>query len=262
MRVGLVIEYEGTALHGSQLQANARTVQGELEAALHAIFGEMKRVHLASRTDAGVHAMGQVAAFDADERLDPETIRKALNHYLPEDIRTRCAQRAPDAFDPRRQATYREYVYTMNDAPSAPAVFRRTEVHVRHRLDEAAMDDASRALVGSHDFAAFAGPATPDSASTVRRVESAVVRRKGDRLIFTLRGNAFLHQQVRRTAAALVAVGRGAMDRDGFESLVATGDRGAASKVLAPHGLCLNKIGYDDEGSCGLPQTPVQAESL
>ncbi len=249
---GLTVEYDGTDFHGSQLQANARTVQGELEAALGVIFGRPVRVRLASRTDAGVHALGQVAAFEAETRLDTETIRRALNNHLPDDARVRCAQVVSPGFDPRRRALSRSYEYTLTDAPAPPALHRRTQTHVRHSLDARAMDLAARVFVGTHDFAAFAGPATEKGATTTRRVDEASVVRSADTVVFTVRGNAFLHQQVRRMAAQLVEVGRGAMTTEALRELLSLAARDPSMAALGPRGLCLTKVEYGGAGPCGL----------
>jgi tRNA pseudouridine38-40 synthase len=251
---GLIVEYDGTDFHGSQLQANVRTVQGELEHALAKIFKRRVRVRLAGRTDAGVHATGQVASFEAESRYTADTIGRALNYHLPEDVRVRCVQRVPHQFDPRRRAISKEYVYTFNDAPAPPALHRRVEFHVRGRLDEHAMNRAAREFAGVHDFAAFAGPATPAGAPTVRRIESASVRREGHRVIFTVRGNAFLHQQVRRMAAALAGVGAGSLTQAQLRELIQSGKKHAAGKAARPQGLCLTEVVYEGSGPCGLPQ--------
>ena len=258
---GLIVEYDGTDFHGSQLQANVRTVQGELESALAAIMGCRTRVRLASRTDAGVHATAQVAAFEAQTRLNTASLRRALNDHLPEDVRVHCAQAAPSRFDPRRRACSREYVYTMNDANTAPAVFRRTESHVRQRLDEQAMQDAAREFIGVHDFAAFAGPGAAEGASTVRRIDAAAVCREGDRVLFTVRGNAFLHQQVRRMTSALVEAGSGKTGPGAVSALLAGGKRRNAGRIVAPHGLCLTRIEYEGAGPCGLPAADTPSPS-
>lgn len=251
--LGLIVEYDGTDFSGSQIQAGARTVQGELEAAVCAIMGGRPRVRLASRTDTGTHATAQVAAFEAQTRLNPDSLRKALNHHLPIDVRVRHVQPVPPRFDPRRRAIAREYVYTMNDSAAAPAIFRRTELHVRERLDQQAMHVAASEFVGVHDFAAFAGPAAVEGASTMRRIDKAVVLREGDRVLFTVRGNAFLHQQVRRMTSALVRAGTGRAGPGAISELLASGARRNAGRIAAPWGLCLTKIEYRGAGPCGLP---------
>ena len=244
MRIGLIVEYEGTAYHGSQLQANVRTVQGELEDAVKELFGKPHRVMLASRTDAGVHAIGQVAALDAETELPAGDIRNALNYYLPEDVKIREVAPVDAGFDPRRHALNRTYEYKMTDAVSPPVIDRRTSVHVRSRLDHAAMDAACRRLVGERDFAAFAGPATDRDASTTRNVETAFVKRTGDMVKFTITANAFLHQQVRRIAGVLADVGRGKVAPDVVRDLLAMPKRGAATNVMPARGLCLMSISY------------------
>ncbi|MDP6666211.1 MAG: tRNA pseudouridine(38-40) synthase TruA [Dehalococcoidia bacterium] len=256
MRFGLVVEYDGTEFHGSQLQSNARTVQGELENALRQVFNKNIRVHFASRTDSGVHARGQVGRFDEDTDMAPDQVRKALNHYMAEDVRIRCVQAVPDGpdgFDPRGDASSRTYVYTFNDARSEPALDRHFVTHVRKPLDAAAMNDASQALVGSHDFAAFAGPAAPLDAPTRRVVETALVTRTADRVEFRLTANAFLHQQIRRIAGVLYSVGTGTAPAGTLGELVDSNERGAAAHVMPAQGLCLEEISYNGAGECGLP---------
>ena len=253
MRIGLIVEYEGTAFHGSQLQANVRTVQGELEDAVEQLLGGPHRVMLASRTDAGVHAIGQVAVLDADTDLTASDIRNALNYYLPEDIKTKEVARVDAEFDPRRHAHNRTYEYKMTDAASPPVIDRRTSVHVRSRLDHAAMDEACGHLVGERDFAAFAGPATDRDASTVRNVEGAYVGRSGDVVEFTITANAFLHQQVRRIAGVLAEVGRGKAGPGVVRDFMTIPKRGAATHVMPARGLCLMSISYPGSQPGRLP---------
>ncbi|MBI4220425.1 MAG: tRNA pseudouridine(38-40) synthase TruA [Chloroflexi bacterium] len=253
MRIGLVIEYEGTELFGSQLQANGRTVQGELEKALAALFHSKIRPRMASRTDSGVHARGQVAAFDVDTRLGMMTVRDALNHYLPEDIGIRHAAVVPDGFDPRRHAVWREYEYTINDGPVAPRLNRHFAAWVRGPLDDRAMDVGARELVGVHDFASFSGGATPDEASTVRRIDAAGVMRQGEHVQITFRANAFLNQQARRMAGVLIEIGLAGLATEDLKKLVDRPVRGSTKTVAPPHGLCLTRIEYRDAGPTGLP---------
>ena len=265
MRIGLVIEYEGTEFSGSQLQARGRTVQGELERALEALFQTFIRAKMASRTDAGVHARWQVAAFDFETRLAMTTIRDALNHYLPEDVGVRHGAQVDDSFDPRRHAICREYVYTVNDDEVPSPIDRRFEAHVRGPLDVAAMADAARKLEGTRDFVAFCGGALPPGSSTIRRMDRATVCREvnddgpsgrgigGRRVRLTFRANAFLNQQVRRMSGALLQIGSGAMPVERFEKLLKMPVRGDASVVAPPHGLCLTGIEYRDGSPWGLP---------
>lgn len=256
MRIGLIVEYDGTEFYGSQIQNNVRTVQGELENALHSVFNKEIRMHFASRTDAGVHARGQVGCFDEETAMSPDQVRKALNHYMTKDVRIRCAQLVedgPEGFDPRGDASSRTYVYTFNDARSAPALNRHFVTHVRKTLDAESMNIASHSLVGSHDFAAFAGPAAPIDAPTRRTVESATATRNGDNIEFKIIANAYLHQQIRRIAGVLYDVGRGNASTGIVGQLLASETRGAASYVMQAEGLCLEEISYGGSGDCGLP---------
>ncbi|MBP38204.1 MAG: tRNA pseudouridine(38-40) synthase TruA [Dehalococcoidia bacterium] len=256
MRFGLVVEYDGTEFHGSQLQANARTVQGEIEDALRKIFNENIRMYLASRTDSGVHARGQVGRFDEETNLTLDKIRIALNHYMAKDVRIRCVQfvqDGPNGFDPRGDASSRTYVYTFNDARSEPALDRHFVTHVRKSLDAVMMNEASQSFVGLHDFAAFAGPSTPPDAPTLRNVASASATRNGDNVEFKITANAYLHQQIRRIAGVLYEVGSGKTSPEIVGQLLASANRGEASHVMPAEGLCLEEITYNGSGECGLP---------
>lgn len=253
MRIGLVVEYEGTGFSGSQLQARGRTVQGELERALEALFQTFIRAKMASRTDAGVHARGQVAAFDVETRHSMTTIRDALNHHLPEDVCVHQAAHVDDGFDPRRHAACREYVYTVNDGAVPSPIGRRFEAHVRGPLDVTAMAGAARRLEGTHDFAAFCGGALRPGASTVRRMDRASVCRDGHRVRIKFRANAFLNQQARRMTGALLQVGAAAMSSERFGELLDAPARGAATAVAPAHGLCLTGIEYRRGSPLGLP---------
>ena len=256
MRIGLVVEYDGTDFHGSQLQSNARTVQGEIEKALLKIFQKNIRVYFASRTDSGVHARGQVGRFDHQTDMAPDQVRKALNYHMTKDVRIMCAQQVqggPRGFDPRSDALSRTYVYTFNDAQSQPALGRHFVTHVRANLDAVIMNNASQAFIGSHDFAAFAGPSTPDTAPTTRVVEHASTIRHDDNVEITITANAYLHQQMRRIVGVLYDVGRGNSPIDIVDELLSSAKRGAASNVMPAEGLCLTKIVYNGSGECGLP---------
>ncbi len=213
-------------------------------------------MHFASRTDSGVHATGQVGCFDEETDLQPNQIRKALNYYMTEDVRIRCAQfvqDGPDGFDPRGDACSRSYMYKLNDSQTEPALGRKLITHVRKSLDDTAMNEASQAMVGSHDFAAFAGPSTPPNAPTRRAVESVSVSRNGGEVEFKITANAFLHQQIRRIAGVLYKVGTGKSSTLAIRDFLETAERGAASHVMPAQGLYLESISYEGSGECGLP---------
>src|SRR6266545_3040777 len=185
-RLALLVEYQGTAYAGSQLQANAPTVQGVLERALRSLTGEPVRIALAGRTDAGVHARGQVAAFNTKSRLSLDTFARGSNALLPLDVSVRAVAEVASQFDPRRHALSRVYRYTLDLAPVA---------------------EAARLLVGAHDFASFAQPSEARRRSTQRHVTRAELLEKGELALFDIEANAFLTQMVRRIVGTLVEVG-------------------------------------------------------
>ena len=244
MRLALIVEYDGAGYHGFQFQPNAPTVQGALEEAIHKLTGERIRVKAAGRTDAGVHARGQVVAYDTLSTLPARTVVDALNYHLSQDVAVKAAHPVAPDFDPRRHALGREYRYTLlNDRVRSPLLRRRAWL-VTQPLDVDAMQRAAAMLVGEHDFARFAGPLADRRASTVRRVHSAKVRRSRRLVTFDVAANAFLPRQVRRMAGALVEVGRGKLPLDGFAALLDS-ERGTGNApALPPQGLCLMKVNY------------------
>jgi tRNA pseudouridine38-40 synthase len=243
-RIALVIEYEGTAYAGSQYQRNVRTVQGELEKALRKLTGKAIRVVLAGRTDAGVHAKGQVAAFLTTVRYEPGVFQRALNSHLSQDIAVRSAQEVALSFDVRRHARRRWYRYRVYNGHWRRPLFRSQCWHVPEPLDVEAMREAAQQLVGRQDFAALAAPA--GSRSTVRTVHWAEVRRRRCWVVFDIEADAFLPQQVRRTMGALVRVGQGKETVEGFRQLLASRQPGAASFAAPAAGLCLMAVRYED----------------
>jgi tRNA pseudouridine38-40 synthase len=245
-RVALLLEYDGAHYAGSQLQDNAPTVQSVLEDAVERATEERVRVAFAGRTDAGVHARGQVASFVTRSRLDAATLRNAFNAWLPADVVVRdVADVAPD-FDPRRQALRRHYRYVIDNRPARPALERERAWHVATPLDTESMARAVRRLIGSHDFAAFAAPVERPGAGTVREIVRFDVSRRGGSIYCDIAGNAFLRHQVRRMVGALVEVGRGARRIDEYEALLDGPPAGAGPQAPA-HGLYLMGIEYDPD---------------
>ena len=245
-RLALLVEYEGTAYGGSQYQKNARTIQGELELALSKLTNEPGRISMAGRTDAGVHARGQVASFRTASRHRAATVVKALNAHLPRDIAVRAAREVPLTFDPRRDAARRWYRYTLHLGEERPALDRAFVWHVGPDVDLAPMQDAVAALTGRHDFAAFTAPSIARSACTEREVFRAGLTRAGRLLRFDIEANAFLQHMVRRIAGALVQVGKGKREAAEFEILLRRAEPGAAKHAAPPQGLCLLKVRYED----------------
>jgi tRNA pseudouridine38-40 synthase len=246
MRLALVVEYEGTNYHGFQYQANAPSIQEELERAIASLTGEVMRVTAAGRTDAGVHARGQVVAFDTGSRYGTQTFVRALNHYLPDDIAVKAAYRTGADFDPRRMALSRRYRYTIFCGAERSPLMRRTAYYVSDSLNVRRMRKAAEGLVGRHDFARFASRLDRPGASTVRDIYEAAVRRNGDAINVEVEGSSFLPHQVRRMAAALVEIGRGRLTMADFRSMIDGRPGEGIDLSLPPQGLCLMKVTYPD----------------
>jgi tRNA pseudouridine38-40 synthase len=244
-RIALLVEYEGTAFGGSQYQKNAPTVQGTLERALGSLTGEPIRVAMAGRTDAGVHARGQVAAFTTRSRHSAETVVRAANALIPESVSIRAAAEVGSGFDPRRWATSRWYRYTLHLGPQRPALERRTVWHLAGPLDTRSMAEAARYLVSRHDFAAFTAPSEARRQVTERDCTIAQWRCSGETAAFDIEANAFLPHMVRRIVGMLVEVGRGKLPVPEFRRLVEEAPPGEASRTAPPRGLCLMKVRYE-----------------
>jgi tRNA pseudouridine38-40 synthase len=242
-RFKLILEYEGTAYHGWQVQPGLSTVQGILQDTLARFEGAPVHVTGAGRTDAGVHALGQVASFAADLRLDTRTLRRALNATLPPDIVVCEAEEVPPEFDARHSARSKTYRYTLlrRDYPSA--WLARHSLFVSSPLDMEMMAEAARVVVGTHDFSAFrAGTCT--ASTPVRTVLDACWRAEGDLLHFEITGNAFLQHMVRILVGTFLEVGRGKRAPAEVGEILAARDRRRAGKTAAPWGLCLVQVHY------------------
>jgi len=234
-------EYDGTDLAGFQLQLNARTVQGELEAALARLNrGERVVVDGAGRTDAGVHALGQVIAFTWTGDLEGRRLERAINSLLPRDVAISDLRKAPDGFHPRFAARYREYRYTVWNGPRSP-LHERTALGLRTPLDVAAMARAASVYLGRHDFSAFGGIT---GRTSVRNVHMVRVRQDERLVTIDVRANAFLRGQVRRMVAGLLEVGLGRIDEAALEAAL-TAPVPALNGAAAPaKGLCLRRVAF------------------
>ena len=244
-RFAATVTYDGTDFAGSQIQPNARTVQDELERAAMALFGASTRVELAGRTDAGVHASGQVAAFSAETRHRAETVGRALNAHLPDDVAVRAVREVPAGFDPRRWARKRWYRYTIVTGETRDPLRRRNAWYIEGNLDLEAMQSATRALAGKHDFTSCSGPLEPGRTS-VRTVFQAGWQRQGDACLFDIEADAFLPQMVRRLTGGLVRVGRGAANVEEFVRLLKQATPGSLAHTAPPQGLCLQQVWYEE----------------
>jgi tRNA pseudouridine38-40 synthase len=237
----LTLAYVGTRYAGWQRQPDAPTVQAELESALERLSGAPARTIAAGRTDAGVHAEGQLVSCALARELPEPALVSGTNHFLPADVRVLAAERAPAEFDARRDAAAKVYRYRLaagaRVAPErAPFVLAAGE-----RLDFARLEAGARALVGRHDFSAFrlAGGAARTSE---RRIFAAGWRREGDELVFRIVGEGFLRGMVRGLVGTLVDVGAGRRRLDEMVALLAGGERGDAGPTAPAHGLCLERV--------------------
>lgn len=246
MRYALIVEYDGTRYSGFQYQNNANSIQEEIETAIARFTGEAVRVKAAGRTDAGVHALGQVVAFDTDTVHPAEVVVRALNSHLPNDIAVKSSCAVSDAFDPRRRAVSRTYVYTIDCGRTRSPLRRRTSYHLGRRLAVDRMTAAAELLEGVHDFAQFAGRLERADASTVREVHSIEIRECGEAVRIEVIGNAFLPHQVRRMAGSLVDAGLGKLTTEHICQMLEGRPSGVTARALPPHGLCLVSIQYED----------------
>ncbi len=243
-RFALVVEYDGTRYFGSQLQSELPTVQSEIEKALFSLTCEEIRVTMAGRTDAGVHARGQVASFVTFSSLPERTFISGLNHYLPPDISVKSARVVDMDFDPRRSALKREYEYYILNSNTRSAIWRGRACQVPGNIDAGAMNDACRYLLGEHDFASFASGIESPEKSTRRCIHEASVRREGVLIIVKIVGSAFLLHQVRNTVGALLKVGQGKMTQEEFQGIINVREFGLAGPTAPACGLYLNRVYY------------------
>jgi len=243
--IRLVVEYDGTELHGWQRQHGAPTVQQHLEEALGKLLQHETQVSGASRTDAGVHARGQVASFRTEREIPLHGIRRGLNSMLPDSIAIRDASEVPDDFNPRFSATGKHYRYTILTAQDRSPRWRTRAWHHPDALNVSAMHDAARALIGEHDFAAFRA-AGCTAKTTLRRVDSIAMTRLQPHLLdIDIRGNAFLRQMVRIIVGTLAEVGSGRRSVGQMAEILALKDRKQAGITAPAHGLELIQVHYD-----------------
>ena len=240
----LIVEYDGTGYHGSQLQATVPTIQEEIEKALLKLTGERIRVMMASRTDAGVHARGQVASFRAKSSLPPQTFVGGLNYYLPGDVAIKAAYRVDNSFNVRRDAISREYKYYILNSLTRSPIREGFSYRVGGHLDIETMNQACQTLIGEHDFALFAGSMGVEMKSTVRKVYQAEMEKDEELTTFNIIANSFLPHQVRNMIGTLIRVGLGKMKVDEFCSIIEMKKSGLVGPVAPARGLCLMQVNY------------------
>lgn len=256
-RYKLTIAYDGTSFHGWQKQEPPgeeplRTVQGVLEEGIRSVVREPVVLQGASRTDAGVHARGQVGAFSTNTPIPLEKMSLALNARLPDDLKVMQADEVASSFDPIRDALTKGYRYGISfgtPGTHAPDLFGRHYVtSIHHELDVERMQDAATRFLGEHDFASMTR-IHHGRESTIRRIDTAHVSLiSPGRLQFDISGNGFLYNMVRTIAGTLIEVGRGRREPEAIDDILSSLDRQEAGPTLAPQGLCLEWVDYGDPG--------------
>jgi tRNA pseudouridine38-40 synthase len=243
-RYKLIIEYDGTPFSGWQIQDNALTVQGALETAVKAICGEDVRVNGAGRTDAGVHALAQVAHCDIAKHFVPGRFRDGLNaHLRPHPIGVLSAEIVPDNFEARFSATKRHYLYRITNSRANLALDIKRSWRVPRRLDTDAMREAAQRLLGKHDFTTFRDTEC-QAKSPEKTLDQLDVERDGDAVSIVTSARSFLHSQVRSMVGSLVWVGEGRWSADDLAAALAARNRDACGPVAPPEGLYLVKVDY------------------
>jgi tRNA pseudouridine38-40 synthase len=243
-RYKLTIEYDGAPFVGWQVQDNGPSVQGVLAGAVAAFCGEHVRVQGAGRTDAGVHAMGQVAHLDLAKTWDADTVRDALNaHLRPHPVVVLAAEPAAEDFDARRSATKRHYLYRIVNRRADLALDAARAWRTPRPLDVAAMQEGARRLLGQHDFTTFRA-AECQARSPVKTLDRLDIERSGEEVRIHAAARSFLHRQVRSMVGSLVEVGDGRRSADDLARALAARDRAACGEVAPPQGLYLVRVDY------------------
>lgn len=243
VNIKLTVEYDGTRYHGWQVQAKGETIQAVLERAISTFVGKTTRITGSGRTDAGVHALGQVVNFSSDRDLDRHKTRRGLNALTPEDITIKEVEIVPDSFDARRDGRSRIYEYRILNRSTPSPFYLNRAWHVHESLDLQSMRAAIRCLEGEHDFSAFRA-AGCDAAHPVRTVYRTALEPRGELIVYTIEATAFLRHMVRNIVGTLVEVGRGVRSPHSFAELLKSRDRTKAGPTAPPHGLFLMEVKY------------------
>jgi tRNA pseudouridine38-40 synthase len=247
----LILAYDGTDFSGWQVQPGRPTIQGALASAIGRLTGENVLPQGSGRTDAAVHALAQVATFVTQSPIPVQNFIQALNDTLPTSIRVLSAEEVAPEFHARKSAKAKTYEYRMYRGAICPPFTARYFWHYPFPLDEPAMAEAANVVAGEHDFTSFAAvdpekreASAEDSRSNVRRLHSSTWQRRGDELVYTVRGSGFLHHMVRNLVGTFLLVGKGSMDRQGLHQILAARNRSAAGATAPASGLFLMNVEY------------------
>lgn len=241
--IKLTIEYDGKDFNGWQKQTNKLNIQGTIEKAIETITKEPVDLMASGRTDAGVHAIGQVANFKTNSNIPIEKFAVAINSNLKKSILIKSAEEVDERFHSRLTCKRKTYCYVINNSPVGTAIFRNLETHIAIPLDVEKMQEAILYFKGEHDFKAFKSSGT-SSKSSVRTIYDASVKKEGDKIYISLTGNGFLYNMVRIISGTLVEVGMGKIKPEEIPNIIKLGKRENAGKTLPPQGLYLVKVEY------------------
>ncbi|MBR62230.1 MAG: tRNA pseudouridine(38-40) synthase TruA [Dehalococcoidia bacterium] len=246
VRMALIIEYDGSCYRGFQYQKNHSSIQEEVEAALEKLTSQNIKISGAGRTDAGVHALGQVIAFNLNTDLMANQVLMGLNHYLPRDIVVKTAYEVDKDFDPRRMAVSRIYKYSILNRKVRSPLQLRYSTLIRESLDIEEMRHAAEVMLGTHDFGAFAGALPKSTDSTIRNISKLEITMIGEKIEIEVEGNAFLPHQVRRMVGAIIDVGLGKISVDYINMMLDSKNKKIKTKTksMPPQGLCLVAVSY------------------
>src|SRR5215467_2472827 len=255
----LTIAYDGTDFHGWQMQTNKPTIQGEIVDVLQRLTQEKIYVHGAGRTDAGVHALGQVASFHTHSALSAQEFQRAMNALLPPVIRIVGAEEVGPDFHARWSARCKTYRYRLYRGKVVPPTLWRYVLHYPFPLDEEAMRDAAHRFAGTHDFASFAASTGSEEDDKERTTEREIYATElvrspdGEELLFTVRGRSFLRYMVRKMVGTLLDVGRGRLQPSDIDRLFELRDRSKSGPTVPPQGLCMVKVELAEAWRLGKP---------
>ena len=241
--IKLTIEYDGRDFNGWQKQPNKLNVQGEIEKAIFLVTGEEVEIYGSGRTDAGVHALGQVANFKTNSNIPIEKISYAINSKLKKSIRIKEAKEVSSNFHSRYNCKEKTYRYIINNSEQGTAIFRNLEYHISTPLNIEAMKKAATYFEGEHDFKGFKASGTSNK-SSIRTIYKAKVKKEKEKIIIELTGNGFLYNMVRIISGTLADVGLGKIDSEMIPKIIESKDRELAGKTLPPYGLYLVNVKY------------------
>lgn len=242
--IKLTIEYDGKCYNGWQKQPNKLNIQGEIERAIYNITKEEVDLIGSGRTDAGVHALGQVANFKTNSQISIEKLPLAINSQLKNSIVIKEAEEVNERFHSRYNAKRKTYRYIINNSKCGTAIYRNLEYSYPFKLDAEKMKQASKYFEGEHDFKAFKSSGT-SSKNSVRTIYKAIVKQEGEKIIIELTGNGFLYNMVRIISGTLLDVGLGKIQPEEIPNMIESKDRQRAGKTLPAHGLYLVEVKYD-----------------